>query len=218
MKIHKRNYLPIFFIVLTFLAMIIIGSKIPEATIRSIMVSAGPWGVVLLIFCLWITNVAAPLSGSPFLFAGFYLYGQMSVVYAFIAAVIASVTNFWIGRIWGRKVVEKLAGLDALEKIDGLTKDYGLQTLFVFRLFMKEFHDVISYAFGLTNLRFSQYFIVSTLGMIPATIIWYLISLKVTDAVTFTAISWIFAYASGTIYFGWIKFGRRWVKNYFLRK
>lgn len=182
------------------------------------MVSAGPWGVILLIFCLWITNVAAPLSGSPFLFAGFYLYGQMSVVYAFIAAVIASVTNFWIGRIWGRKVVEKLAGLDALEKIDGLTKDYGLQTLFVFRLFMKEFHDVISYAFGLTNLRFSQYFVVSTLGMIPATIIWYLISLKVTNAVSFTAISWIFAYASGAIYFCWVKFGRKWKKNYFLRK
>lgn len=218
MKIHKRNYLPILFIGLTFLTMIMIGSRISETTIRSVIEKAGPWGVVLLIFCFWITNVIAPLSGSPFLFAGFYLYGQMSVFYAFIAAIIASVTNFWIGRIWGRRVVEKLAGIDALEKIDNISKNYGLQTLFVFRLFMKEFHDVISYAFGLTNLKFSCYFVVSTLGMIPATIVWYLIALKITNAVSFTAISWIFAYVSGTVYFCWIKFGKSWVRNYFSRK
>ncbi|MBI2326467.1 VTT domain-containing protein [Candidatus Collierbacteria bacterium] len=218
MKIRKRNYFPVFFITITFLAMIIIGSRVPESKIRQIMESAGPWGVVLLIFCLWTTNVVAPLSGSPFLFAGFYLYGQMSVFYAFIAAVIASITNFLIGKIWGRKAVVMLAGVDGLNKIDELTKDYGLQALFVFRLFMKEFHDVISYAFGLTNLKFSRYFIVSTLGMIPATIVWYLISLKITSALTFTTISWIFAYTSGTVYFCWVKFGRNWVKNYFLRK
>ena len=70
---------------------------------------------------------------------------------------------------------------------------------------MKEFHDVISYAFGLTNLKFKQYFIVSTLGMVPATIIWYLISLKIKDPLTFTTISWLFAYSSGALYFIWIK-------------
>lgn len=176
--------------------MIVIGQKIPKETIMAVMQKAGPFGVILLIFCLWVTNIIAPLSGSPFLFAGFYLYGQMSVFYAFIAAVIASVTNFWVARKWGRKVVVKLAGEESLEKLDILTKDYGLQTLFIFRLFLKEFHDVISYAFGLTSLTFKQYFIVSTLGMIPATFVWYLISLKIRDPLTFTVISWLFAYIS----------------------
>jgi len=209
MKIHKKSYLPLFFIVTVFVILIWIGQKVPEETIRSVIESAGPWGVILLIFFLWITNVAAPLSGSPFLFAGFYVYGQMSVVYAFIAAVIASVTNFWIARIWGRKVVKKLASEEGLEKIDKLATNYGLQTLFVFRLFLKEFHDVISYAFGLTELKFIHYFVVSTLGMIPATIIWYLISLKIHDAVIFTAASWVIAYISLTIYIVWMK----WIKK-----
>lgn len=209
MKIHKRSYLSLFFITAIFLAMFLVGSLIPQDQIRILIEKAGPWGVVLLIFSLWITNVIAPLSGSPFLFAGFYSYGQMSVVYAFIAAVIASVTNFWIAKIWGRKIVVKLAGESNLEKIDNLTKDYGLQTLFIFRLFLKEFHDVISYAFGLTNLKFESYFIVSTLGMIPATVIWYLISLKVKDPMTFTIISWLFAYISLTSYIIWIKLRKR---------
>ena len=189
--------------------MLLIGSIIPKESIKGVIEKAGPWGVVLLIFCLWITNVAAPLSGSPFLFAGFYSYGQMSVVYAFIAAVIASVTNFWIAKVWGRKIVTKLAGEENLDKLDTLTKDYGLQTLFIFRLFMKEFHDAISYAFGLTNLTFKSYFIVSTLGMIPATIIWYLISLKVKDPITFTTVSWVFAYVSGGVYLLWLKLKKK---------
>jgi len=209
MKISQKNYLPILSIILAFLIIILISSNVPEETIRSVMKEAGPWGVIILIFFLWITNVIAPLSGSPFLFAGFYLYGQMSVLYAFIAAVIASITNFWIARIWGRKVVEKLAGQNSLKKIDTLTKNYGLQTLFVFRLFLKEFHDVISYAFGLTNLKFFHYFVVSTLGMIPTTLIWYLISFKIHDAVVFTAISWLIAYISLTVYILWVKFRKQ---------
>ncbi len=209
MKAIKKSYLPLVFIAVVFLVMIIIGARVPEETIRRIIEDAGPLGVMLLIFFLWVTNVAAPLSGSPFLFAGFYVYGQMSVVYAFTAAVLASITNFWIAKIWGRRVVKKLAGEDGLEKIDELASNYGLQTLFVFRLFLKEFHDVISYAFGLTKLGFIPYFVVSTLGMIPATVIWYLISLRIRNAVTFTVVSWVIAYISLTVYVVWVKFRKR---------
>lgn len=208
-NINKRDYLAILSIIAVFTAMLLIGYLIPEQSLRTAIEKAGPWGVIILIFSLWITNVIAPLSGSPFLYAGFYSYGQMSVVYAFIAAVVASITNFWIARIWGRNLVAKLAGEKNLAKIDDLTKDYGLQTLFVFRLFLKEFHDVISYAFGLTNIKFKSYFLTSTLGMIPATFIWYLISLKIRDPLTFTTVSWLFAYFSLAAYFVWIKLKKR---------
>ena len=196
MKFFPKTYTPLFFIVVVSLAMALVGRIVPEDTIRSVMHDAGSWGVVLLIFCLWITNVVAPLSGSPFLFAGFYLYGQISVFYAFIAAVIASISNFWIARIWGRGIVVKLAGEESLKKIDHLSKNYGVQTLFVFRLFLKEFHDVISYAYGLTNISFKDYFMVSTAGMIPATVVWYAISLTIRNPITFTIMSWLMAYIS----------------------
>lgn len=200
MKIHRKSYLPLIIIIGLFILMYLIGSRVSEGTIKKAIEDAGPWGIVLLIFFFWICNVVAPLSGSPFLFAGFYSYGQMVVVYAFLASIIASITNFWIARIWGRKIVEKLAGENSLKKIDELTSNYGLPTLFITRLFLKEFHDVISYVFGLTKLRFSTYFSVSTLGMIPATIIWYLISMRIQNAITFTVVSWAIAYVSLIIY------------------
>jgi uncharacterized membrane protein YdjX (TVP38/TMEM64 family) len=206
MKLHRKSYLPLTIIVAFFLLFYVIGQRVPEQTIRNTVSNAGPFGVVILIFLFWISNVIAPLSGSPFLYAGFYVYGQAVVIYAFIAAVIASITNFWIAKIWGRPIVVKLVGADGLKKVDELTMNYGHQTLFIFRLFLKEFHDVISYAFGLTKMRFVPYFVISTLGMIPATFIWYLISLKIHDAVSFTAISWVVAYISLTTYILWVKF------------
>lgn len=202
---HRKSYLPLTFLIFLFLGMYYIGTRVPEATIREFIKNAGSSGVFILILLLWLTNVVAPLSGSPFLYAGFYMYGQTTVVYAFIAAIIASISNFWIAKIWGRSLVEKLAGVNGLKKVDDLSKNYGKQTLFIFRLFLKEFHDVISYAFGLTNMKFGTYIIVSTLGMIPATVIWYLIALKIKDPLTFTAVSWIIAYLSLTTYILWIK-------------
>lgn len=200
MKINKKGLLPTLFIIIFFILIYLVGTKVPEHSIREIIKNAGPWGVIVLILFFLLSNIVAPLSGSPFLYAGFYSYGQKVVFYAFIAAIIASIINFWIARIWGRPLVEKLAGKNGLSKIDSLTKNYGLQSLFIFRLFLKEFHDVISYAFGLSNLKFTPYFIVSSLGMIPATIVWYYISLQINNALAFTIISWLMAYASLTIY------------------
>lgn len=193
--------------------MYLIGTRVPEANIRELIKGAGPFGVIVLTLLFWLTNIIAPLSGTPFLYAGFYMYGQMVVFYAFLAAVLASVTNFWVARIWGRSLVIKLVGTEALNKIDGYTKDYGLQSLLIFRLFLKEFHDVISYAFGLTSLKFSHYFVVSTLGMIPPTLIWYVISLKIGNAFVFTVASWLVAYISLTTYIFWVRIVKRKLKN-----
>ncbi len=218
MKVHQKSFLPITIIIGLFFLIYFVGAKVPETTIREVIKNAGPLGVIILILLLWSTNIIAPLSGSPFLYAGFYLYGQMVVIYAFIAAVIASITNFWIARIWGRPLAEKLAGNNWLDKIDKLTSNYGLQTLIIFRLFLKEFHDVISYAFGLTKMKFKTYFAVSILGMLPATIIWYFIALKIHSAFTFTAVSWIFAYISLTAYILWIKLRRKQKIQYMKKK
>jgi uncharacterized membrane protein YdjX (TVP38/TMEM64 family) len=185
--------------------MYLVGTRVPETAIREIIKGAGPFGVVVLILLFWLTNIIAPLSGTPFLYAGFYMYNQMVVFYAFLAAVLASITNFLVARIWGRSLVIKLVGTEALEKVDDLTRNYGPQSLLIFRLFLKEFHDVISYAFGLTSIKFSHYLTVSTFGMIPPTIIWYFISLKIGNALTFTTVSWLIAYVSLTIYVLWVK-------------
>lgn len=209
MKITRKSYLPFLIGGIIILTIVFIGIRFPEETIKEVIRNAGPFGIVVFIFLTWLTYVIAPISGSPFLFVGFYLFGQTVIFYSFIAAFIASITNFWIARIWGRTLVEKLVGIESLKKVDRLADSYGLQTLFFFRIFLGSFHDAVSYAFGLTKIRFTPYLIISTLGMVPGTFIWYLISLKVNNPLMFTVLSVVVAYICLILYLVWRKIIRK---------
>ena len=135
----KKGILPLIIMAILFIGFFVIGMLIPEDAIKKIFYDAGSFGPLLLIVLLWLANFFAPLSGSPFLFAGFYLYGRQVVLYATVAAILASITNFLVAKKWGRLLVVRLVGEDALIKLDGLAKNYGLVTLFIFRVFLKEF-------------------------------------------------------------------------------
>lgn len=209
MKFFNKKTYPLIVVIFLFVLFYIIGSKIPEETIRDFVTKAGPFGPILLIFLFWSSNIIAPLSGAPYLFAGFYLFGKMVIVYALVASFIASISNFWISRIWGRKVVEKLAGLDGLNKIDKLAQNHGPKTLFIFRLVLWQYHDVISYAFGLTKIGFRKYLLISTIGTIPGSLLWYLLSFKVTNPVTFTILTFGIACICLMSYILWAKLKKK---------
>lgn len=205
----KKNY---FFLIITgvlFFLLYFISTQVPEETIRKIVQSYGPFGPIIITFLILLTNIIAPLGASPFIFAGFYLYGQMIVVFAFIAAILAAIINFWIAKIWGRSLVVKLAGMESLEKIDQLTDNYGYQTLFIIRLLLREFHDIISYVFGLTKMKFIPYLIISIVGMIPGTLIWYYLSSKIQNPLIFTILSISLAYLFLVLYLVWIKITKK---------
>lgn len=202
--INKKTY-PLVIIIVIFLVIYLVGSKIPEQTIRLFVDKAGPFGPILLIFLFWSSNIIAPLSGAPYLLVGFYLFGNMVMVYSLTAAFFSSISNYWIAKMWGRRIVQKLAGTDGLKKIDHLAENYGPKTLFIFRLVLWQYHDVISYAFGLTKINFTQYLIITILGMVPGSLLWYFLSSKITNAVTFTVLTFAIACVSLTAYVFWFK-------------
>lgn len=209
MEVNRKKLFPVFVIVLLLFFTYWIGIQFSETTIRNFIQSVGPFGPMVLTVLIWLTHVVAPLSATPFYFAGFYLFGQNVIVYAYAAAIIASITNFWISKIWGRAIVEKLAGAENMEKVDQLTQNYGYLSLFIIRIFLGMFHDVISYLFGLTEMKFLPYFTVSVVGMIPGNILWYYLSTKIANPLAFTIMSFLFAYICLSAYILGVKFFRQ---------
>ena len=130
----------------------------------------------VFIFLHFLTQIFAPLSGSPTMAIGFFLFGKTVVIYLFLSFVLSTITNFWISRIWGIKIVTRLIGKENLSKLDRFTKQHGYKTLFIMRLFLGGFEDLISYAAGLTSMKFTPYFLTSLLAIAPGTISWYLIA------------------------------------------
>lgn len=184
-----KKLFPLFLTIFLFGIIYFIGRSIPEENIRQLINDAGPMAPVVFIFLTLITYIIAPLSGTPVLFVGFYAFGQNIIFYSAIAAFLASITNFWIARLWGRAIVEKIVSKDNMHKVDKFMQNYGLLALFISRIFLKGIHDIISYAAGLTNLKFSSYLIVSTLGMIPGIMLWYFLSTLVDDPTSFTILT-----------------------------
>lgn len=193
-KVSKKVSIPLLITLFLFVLFVSASIKIPEVTIRNIIQNSGSFGIVVFIFLTWITYFFAPLGATPFVFVGFYLYGSNVVFYSVTACLAASITNFWVSRILGKRIVVKLAGSEGLEKFNRFTTDHGLKTLLFLRIFLSGFHDIISYAFGLTSIKFIPYFIVTVIGLIPSTIFWYYLSSKTSNPYIFTALQISVAY------------------------
>ncbi len=200
MKLLSSRYLPLVFFVVLFILIYLISRFIPAENIRLFVQNSGPFAPLLIILSLIFTSVIAPLGGTPFLFVGFYLYGSNVIFLWVIAAFTSSIINFWIAKIWGRSLVEKLAGKSSIEKVDKLIASYSLQTLFIFRILLIGLHDVVSYAAGLTRMKFRDYVVVSSLGIVPGTIIWYIAASQINSPVAFTGLNFILIYTFAGIF------------------
>jgi len=86
--------------------------------------------------------------------------------------MVGAVVCFYIARIAGRDVVEKLTSKFAMESIDEYFERYGRHTILICRLLPFVSFDFVSYAAGLTAMGFVPFFIATGIGQLPATIVY----------------------------------------------
>lgn len=79
---------------------------------------------------------------------------------------------FYIARILGRDVVEKLTSKTGLKQIDEFFERHGRMSILIARLLPFVSFDIVSYAAGLTSMSFGSFFIATGIGQLPATIIY----------------------------------------------
>ena len=193
-KLRDNHNLSVALTITLFVLIFFLSRAIPEDKLRELILGTGKLGPFVFIVFMLVSYILAPLSGSPLLLVGYYIFGSTVVFYAAAAGFLATVTNFWIARIWGKSVVGSLVGEKNIEKMDDLVRHTGLLTLFFIRMFQGGIHELVSYALGLTSIRFTPYFIVSSLSMIPGTILWYLLSLRVKSSLEFMALTFIIGF------------------------
>lgn len=184
-----KKILPFLLTVFLFFLIYLASRNIPQEILQRAIRQSGVWGSLIFIIFYWSTALIAPLSGSPILFAGYFAFGSKVIFLASFAGAISFITNFWIARRFGREIVSKFVGQEATTKIDKLTQNYGLLALFFLRFFQGGIGDFVSYAAGLTTLKFWSYFFVSLLASLPGTVLWYFLTEKVNTPVAFTLLT-----------------------------
>ncbi len=136
----------------------------------------GPFVILVYIIVQSITIIIAPLGGFFLQVALIALYKPaIALTLVYLVVTPLYMVNFYIARRFGRPLVAKIVGKNALAQIDRLAKNAGVLTLVILKVFQGGIFDYLSYAIGLTQIPFKTFAIVNIVGGIPGTLVSYYI-------------------------------------------
>ncbi len=143
------------------------------AGLRDYILSYGFWAPVASCFLMILQALVAPVPSFLITFANGLAFGVFwGWMLSLFGHVLAAAVCFWISRSLGRVPVEVLVGRTGLQSADRWFARWGMYAVFVGRLVPGVAFDVISYAAGLTRMRFRNFLIATALGIFPQTFLY----------------------------------------------
>ena len=135
--------------------------------------SFGIWAVVISFLLMMFQSIIAPLPAFLITFANAAVFGWwQGALLSWTSAMAGALVCFYIARIAGRDIIEKMNKNFSLETIDEYFDRYGRHTILICRLLPFISFDFISYAAGLTAIKPLPFLIATGLGQLPATIVY----------------------------------------------
>ena len=142
-------------------------------SMRSFIAQYGHWAMLVSSLLMIFQSLAAPLPAFFITLSNANLFGWwQGCILSFVSSMAGAALCFYIARILGRDVVEKICTKGALKQIEDFFAKYGKKCILVARLLPFISFDVVSYAAGLTAMDFLGFFIATGLGQLPACIVY----------------------------------------------
>lgn len=164
------------------------------AGLRDYIVSFGLWAPVASCLLMVLQALAAPVPSFLITFANGLAFGVFwGWLLSLFGHVLAAAVCFGISRALGRVPVEALVGRTGLASADRWFERWGLYAVFVGRLLPGVAFDAISYAAGLTGMRFRSFILATTLGIFPQTLLYSYLGQRAPEYVG------LFLVTSGTV-------------------
>ncbi len=128
----------------------------------------GILGVFLFVLIMGLQGLLVPLPSELILLAagmiwGFLLGGIMGV----IGSMAAGILCYYVSKLGGRPLAEKIVGEKALHMADNFIGKYGTGAIIVARFLPFVAFDPISYAAGIVDLDVKKYSLGTLIGSIP---------------------------------------------------
>ncbi len=121
----------------------------------------------IAIFTVRTLFIIVPYSGMIML--GGKIFGHIfGFIYSIIAIYLSSSLGFGLGRFLDRKVVERFLKKE-LKSMDSKVEKYGFRIIFFMRVSMLFHFDLLSFASGVTKMKYRDFALGTMLGIIPET-------------------------------------------------
>jgi uncharacterized membrane protein YdjX (TVP38/TMEM64 family) len=164
-------------------AAVLLAARADIAPLRDYLLGFGWWAPVASVALQLLTSILAPLPSFVVTFVNALLFGfWRGALLTWTSALLAAAICFAMARSLGRPVVERFVPSRALEGTDRFFQRHGVLAVLVARLIPFVNPDVLSYAAGLTNMRWRLFMASVAVGSIPSTALYsYLGSRGVTQ-------------------------------------
>ncbi len=140
--------------------------------VRAFLQACGPAAPLTFIGTQILQVVFAPIPGEATGFIGGYLFGApLGMIYSTIGLTVGSMMAFFLGRWLEHKFVARVVSKETIEKFDFLMERQGALIaffLFVVPGFPK---DYLCFILGLSTMSWKLFFLLSTVGRLPGTLI-----------------------------------------------
>jgi len=141
--------------------------------VKQFISSYGVYAAAISFALMVLQSIVAPLPAFVLTFANANLFGWwQGAILSWSSAMAGAAVCFYIARILGRDVAERLTSKTGLKQIDEFFEKYGNNTILICRLLPFVSFDYVSYAAGLTSMSFWDFFIATGIGQLPATIVY----------------------------------------------
>lgn len=153
--------------------MIALFTELDITRLQDYILSVGFWGPTISFVLMILQSVIAPLPAFVLSFANAAVFGWVwGALLSWTSSLAGAVLCFGIARLYGRLVVIRLISVTALDSIDTFFIKYGKHAVLFARLLPFVSFDIVSYAAGLTSMRFPHFLLATGLGMLPATLVY----------------------------------------------
>ena len=140
---------------------------------REFIAKYGKWAMAISALLMIFQSIAAPLPAFFITLTNANLFGWwQGCILSWASSMAGAALCFWIARILGRDVVERICTKGALLSIEEFFAKYGKRCILVARLLPFISFDIVSYAAGLTAMDFWGFFLATGIGQLPACIVY----------------------------------------------
>ena len=124
------------------------------AVVRDFVASYGAYAALISFLLMIFQSIAAPLPAFLITFANANLFGWwQGAILSWSSAMAGAAVCFFIARILGRDVAEKLTSKAGMQQIDTFFKKYGKNTVLICRLLPFISFDIVSMQQDLLRCR-----------------------------------------------------------------
>jgi uncharacterized membrane protein YdjX (TVP38/TMEM64 family) len=151
--------------------------------LRGWLLGFGMWAPLVSGLLQVATSVFPPGPSFVVAIANAMLFGMIrGGILTFVTALLAAAICFGIARVVGRPGVERLISERSLARMDGFMARRGFLTVFIGRLIPFINPDVVSYAAGVTGIRWVPFLIAIAAGSLPATAFYSIVGATAIEA------------------------------------